>query len=81
MYDWQSLHEKLRKDKANNAIVGNVHLFECKNCVVHTESSSSKNVILQGLDGYIVSEKNGQFIICQRCEEQRIKDFLVVEES
>ena len=45
------------------------------------ESSSSKNVILQGLDGYIVSEKNGQFIICQRCEEQRIKDFLVVEES
>ena len=71
--NWQSLHEKLSKDENGNAIVGNVHLYECNNCVVHTEEV--KKIVLQGLDGYIVSEKNGQILVCKRSEEQRIKDF------
>ena len=71
--NWQSLHEKLTKDEHNNAAVGNVKLFECSNCVVHTEDA--KKVVLQGLDGYIVSEKNGQILVCKRSEEQRIKEF------
>jgi mannose-1-phosphate guanylyltransferase len=71
--NWQSLHEKLSKDEHNNAAVGNVKLFECSNCVVHTEDA--KKVVLQGLDGYIVSEKNGQLLVCKRSEEQRIKEF------
>lgn len=32
-------------------------------------------VILQGLDGYIFSEKNGQILVCKRSEEQRIKEW------
>ena len=71
--NWQSLHEKLQKDEQNNATVGNVHLYECSNCVVHTEDV--RKLVLQGLDGYIVSEKNGQILICKRSEEQRIKEF------
>jgi len=71
--NWQSLHEKLSKDEYNNAAVGNVKLFECSNCVVHTEDA--RKVVLQGLDGYIVSEKNGQILVCKRSEEQRIKEF------
>ena len=71
--NWQSLHEKLTKDSDNNASVGNVKFFESKNNVVHMESA--KRVVLQGLDGYIVSEKNGQFLVCKRSEEQRIKEF------
>lgn len=71
--NWQSLHEKLAKDTAGNAAVGNVYLYECSNCVVHTEDACK--VVLQGLDGYIVSEKNGQLLVCKRSEEQRIKDF------
>lgn len=71
--NWQSLHEKLQKDDSNNASVGDVKLFECNDCVVHTEDA--KKVVLQGLDGYIVSEKNGQFLVCKRSEEQRIKEF------
>lgn len=71
--NWQSLHEKLQKDDGNNASVGDVKLFECNDCVVHTEDA--KKVVLQGLDGYIVSEKNGQFLVCKRSEEQRIKEF------
>lgn len=33
------------------------------------------NVVVQGLDGYIVAEKNGQLLVCSLKEEQRIKDF------
>ena len=71
--NWASLHDKLQKDENNNAAVGKVALYECSNCVVHTEDA--KKVVLQGLDGYIVSEKNGRILVCRRSEEQRIKEF------
>lgn len=71
--NWQSLHEKLQKDENNNGTVGEVYLYECKDCVVHTEDA--KKVVLQGLDGYIVSEKGGQILVCKRSEEQRIKEW------
>ena len=71
--NWASLHDKLQKDQNNNAAVGNIHFFECSDCVVHIEDA--QKVVLQGLDGYIVSEKNGQLLICKRSEEQRIKEF------
>lgn len=72
--NWQSLHEKLDKDKSNNASVGNVIFHECSNCVVHTENA--KKVVLQGLDDFILSEKDGQILVCKRSEEQRIKSFV-----
>ena len=71
--NWASLHDKLQKDTSNNGAVGNVKLYECTNCVVHAEDA--KKVVLQGLDGYIMSEKNGQILVCKRSEEQRIRDF------
>lgn len=71
--NWASLHDKLQKDSNGNGAVGNVKLYECSNCVVHAEDA--KKVVLQGLDGYIVSEKNGQILICKRSEEQRIREF------
>lgn len=73
--NWASLHDKLSKDENNNGAVGNVKLYECTNCVVHAEDA--KKVVLQGLDSYIVSEKNGQILVCKRSEEQRIRDFSV----
>lgn len=71
--NWASLHDKLQKDENNNGAVGNIKLYECTNCVVHAEDA--KKVVLQGLDGYIFSEKNGQILLCKRSEEQRIRDF------
>lgn len=71
--NWASLHDKLQKDENGNGAVGNVKLYECSNCVVHTEDA--RKVVLQGLDGYIVSEKNGQILVCKRSEEQRIREF------
>ena len=71
--NWASLHDKLCKDENGNGAVGNVKLFECSNCIVHAEDA--KKVVLQGLDGYIVGEKNGQLLVCKRSEEQRIREF------
>ena len=71
--NWASLYDKLCKDTNGNCAVGNVKMYECTNCVVHAEDA--KNVVLQGLDGYIVSGKNGQFLVCKRSEEQRIREF------
>ena len=71
--NWASLHDKLQKDENGNGAVGKVRLYECANCVIHTEDA--RKVVLQGLDGYIVSEKNGQILVCKRSEEQRIREF------
>ena len=71
--NWASLHDKLNKDANGNGAVGNIKLYECTNCVIHAEDV--KKVVLQGLDGFIVSEKNGQILVCRRSEEQRIREF------
>ena len=71
--NWASLHDKLQKDENNNVAVGNVKMYECSNCVVHAEDA--KKVVLQGLDSYIISEKNCQILICKCSEEQRIREF------
>ena len=34
-----------------------------------------KKVVIQGLDGYIVAEKDNTLLICRLSEEQRIKEF------
>ena len=48
-------------------------MYECKNCVVHAADEST--VVVQGLEDYIVAEKNGQLLVCSLKEEQRIKEF------
>ena len=71
---WGSLHENSKKDAHNNACIGNnIKLYETRNCIIHT--TQEKKVVVQGLDGYIVAEKNDKLLICRLTEEQRIKDF------
>lgn len=71
---WGSLHTLLPQDENRNASVGeNVKLFRCQNCVVHM--ADERKVVLEGLDGYIVAEKNGQLLVCRLSEEQCIKEF------
>lgn len=71
---WGSLRTLLPQDEAGNAKVGkDIRLYECKNCVVHAADESK--VVVQGLDGYIVAEKNGQLLVCDLKEEQGIKEF------
>ncbi|MBE6306476.1 MAG: mannose-1-phosphate guanylyltransferase [Bacteroidales bacterium] len=70
---WGSLHTHIAHDEQGNAVVGNVALFDSANCIVH--APQNKRVVVQGLDGYIVAEKDGTLLICRLDQEQRIKDF------
>lgn len=71
---WGSLLQESKKDIYNNATIGeNIKLVECHNCVVHT--TDERQVVIQGLDGYVVAEKDDTLLICRLSEEQRIKEF------
>ncbi|MBR1594430.1 MAG: mannose-1-phosphate guanylyltransferase [Alloprevotella sp.] len=71
---WGSLQENLPRDNYGNAVVGeDVTLYESRNCIVHAEGL--KKVVLQGLDGFVVAERDGVLLVCQLAEEQRIKLF------
>ena len=71
---WGALRGLLPQDKSGNATVGtDIRLYESKNCIVH--ASEEKRVVVQGLDGYIIAEKDNTLLICKLEEEQRIKEF------
>lgn len=73
---WGSLHNLSNKDDDNNAVISpNVKLFESSNCVINVENA--KQVAIQGLEGYIVAERDGRLLICKLSEEQRIKEFSI----
>ena len=71
---WGALRGLLPQDKSGNATVGtDIRLYDSKNCIVH--ASEEKRVVVQGLDGYIIAEKDNTLLICKLDEEQRIKEF------
>lgn len=67
-----SLRTLLPQDEDGNAkVVKEIRLYECKNSVVHV--ADEKKVVVQGLDGYILAEKNGQLLVCSLKKKRRIK--------
>lgn len=71
---WTSLRELSDKDRYGNVCIGeNINMFDSYNCIVHT--GKHKKVVIQGLDGYVVAEEDGELLICKLSEEQRIKLF------
>lgn len=71
---WGSLRSILPQDEQGNVTINDgVRLYNCTNCIVHT--AGENKVVVEGLDGYIIAEKNGALLVCSLKEEQRIKDF------
>lgn len=71
---WGSLRENVKHDNNGNAVIGNnVQTYETRDCVIHC--CEERRVVVQGLDGYIVAEKDNTLLICKLSEEQRIKQF------
>lgn len=69
-----SLLAQSKKDLYGNAAIGpDIALYETHNCLIHT--TQERRVVIQGLDGYIVAEKDGTLLVCKMSEEQRIKQF------
>lgn len=72
---WTSLYEKLPKDTADNAVVNSEAIFEdASGNMVRTVSG--KKVIIQGLEDFIVVEKEDVLLICPKSEDQNIKQLV-----
>lgn len=72
---WNSLYEKLEKDKDKNAVVNAKTIFRnASNNMVST--TKNKHVIIQGLDDFIVVEKENVLLICPKKNEQEIKSIV-----
>ena len=71
---WGSVKTHVASDAEGNSVVGgDVRLFGCTGCMVHLPDV--KMAVIDGLEGYIVAEKNGRLLVCRLSEEQRIKDY------
>ncbi|MBO4822412.1 MAG: mannose-1-phosphate guanylyltransferase [Prevotella sp.] len=71
---WGSLMAQTAKDIYGNCKIGNdISLFDTHNCIIHT--TEERKVVVQGLDGYIIAEKDNTLLICKLSEEQKIKKF------
>ncbi len=69
---WGSLYNKLSKDKQENAIVGAQTIFRDSNGnMIRTQNG--KKVIIQGLENFIIVEKDDVLLICPKQDEQDIK--------
>ena len=71
---WGSLLAQTPKDLYGNSKIGsNISLFDTHNCIIHT--TEERKVVVQGLDGYIIAEKDDTLLICRLSEEQKIAQF------
>ncbi|GEP50249.1 mannose-1-phosphate guanylyltransferase [Flavobacterium noncentrifugens] len=69
---WGSLHEKLGKDENNNAVVNaRVILENASNNIIRTDSK--KIIIIDGLDDFIIVDKDNILLIYPKSKEQDIK--------
>ncbi len=69
---WGSLHEKLDKDKNNNAVVNaTVLLNNSSSNIIST--AKDKLVIIDGLEDFIIVDKDNVLLIYPKSKEQEIK--------
>ena len=65
---WGSVKTHLKADQDGNTVVGgDVRLFDCQDCLIHT--ASEKTVVVEGLEGYIVAESKDRLLICSLSQE------------
>jgi len=69
---WSSLHEKLDKDQQNNAVVNATVILEnASNNIIRTDGK--KLIVVDGLDDYIIVDKDNVLLIYPKSKEQDIK--------
>jgi mannose-1-phosphate guanylyltransferase len=69
---WGSLHEKLDKDENNNAVVNATVLLKNSSSNI-ISTSKDKLVIIDGLEDFIVVDKDNVLLIYPKSKEQEIK--------
>lgn len=71
---WGSLYTQLEKTKDENALSKNVLAYDVEDSIAQVPEG--KIAVLQGLKDYIVIDTEDVLLICQKSEEQKIKQFV-----
>ena len=72
---WGALYDKLEKDVHNNSIVNaETHLVDSENNMIFT--ATKKLVVLDGIEDYIVVDKEDVLLVYPKKKEQEIKGLL-----
>jgi len=72
---WKSLFDYSNKDESNNVIIGNnVLTYNTHDCIVNVPKD--KLVIINGLKNYIVVESDNILLLCNKDDEQMIRQFV-----
>ena len=71
---WDSLHRVGQRDDSNNVVDGDALLYDTQECIIKTPHE--RLVVVQGLSNYIIAEYDNVLLICERSQEQRVKDFV-----
>ena len=73
---WDSLYEVYDKDYLGNAVMGkNVKIYDASNNMIMVQDG--KLVVLQGLDGYCIVDTHDVLLICQKSQEQQLKEMTI----
>ncbi len=72
---WASAYDTIEKDYFGNAVGGgNVFVIDATNNMV--QASPKKLVVLQGIDNFIVVDTEDVLLVCQKENEQQIKEYV-----
>ncbi|HAM98901.1 MAG TPA: mannose-1-phosphate guanylyltransferase [Marinilabiliales bacterium] len=71
---WTSLFEHSPKTEANNALNGNILTYNTTDSVI--KAPEGKLVVVQGLKDYVVIDTKDALLICDKKEEQQIRNFV-----
>ncbi|MCO5238701.1 MAG: mannose-1-phosphate guanylyltransferase [Chitinophagaceae bacterium] len=72
---WNSAYESMNKDEDANAIsASNIMLLNASKNIIHIKNE--KLVVLQGLENHIVIDTGDVLLICERSQEQEIKEYV-----
>lgn len=72
---WGSLYAHSSQDAHQNSVIGkNVRLYDSTGCIAHIPDENI--AIIQGLEGYIVVQRENRILVCKRDDEQQIRQFV-----
>lgn len=72
---WGALYDAQPKDENKNVTTNSKSMmYDCRNCIVQVPKD--KIAVIQGLDGYLIAEKDNVLIICKKNDQASIRKFV-----
>lgn len=72
---WRSLYEATPKDRLGNVVMdSNTLLYDCKDTIVSLQKG--KLAVIQGLEGFLVAQRDDVLLICRKDDETSIRKFV-----